>query len=64
MEERGTRWGDAMQKIIRCECGYVVAGTTDAEIMENALAHIRDAHPALVGEVTGEELLAMAEIVA
>ena len=53
-----------MQKIIRCECGYVVSGSTDDELVENAYAHILDAHPAMADGVTGEDLLGMAEIVA
>jgi hypothetical protein len=58
-------WGEMqMTKIIRCECGYVVNGSTDAELLDNAFAHIRDAHPAMKDAVTGEALLGMAEVVA
>jgi hypothetical protein len=53
-----------MTKIIRCECGYVVNGSTDEELLDNAFAHIKDAHPAMQGAVTGEALLGMAEVVA
>jgi predicted small metal-binding protein len=56
--------GKFMQKIIRCECGFVVSGTTDDELVKNAYGHILDAHPAMADGVTGEDLLGMAEIVA
>ena len=53
-----------MQKIVRCECGFVVSGSTDEELVENAFAHILDAHPAMADGVKDEDLLGMAEIVA
>jgi hypothetical protein len=49
-----------MAKIIRCEDGNVVRGETDDELFEAAMAHIRAAHPDLVGKVTREQLLAQA----
>jgi predicted small metal-binding protein len=50
-------------KQIACECGYLVRGATDQELMSNAMAHMRDAHPDVAGTVTPEQLLAMAEVV-
>ncbi len=49
-----------MAKIIRCEDGYVARGATEDQLLDNALAHVRDAHPDLVGSITREQLLAMA----
>jgi hypothetical protein len=49
-----------MAKTSPCDDGYVARGETDEELVENALAHIRSAHPDLVGRVTREQLLAMA----
>ena len=50
-----------MAKVINCECGQVVRGETDDEIIANANAHIRAVHPDLVGTISREQLLAMAE---
>jgi hypothetical protein len=49
-----------MTKIIRCDDGYVARGATDDELVENALAHVRDTRPELVGSITREQLLARA----
>ena len=50
-----------MAKLINCECGQVVLGETDEELLVNAEAHVRSHHPDLVGKITREDLLAMAE---
>jgi predicted small metal-binding protein len=50
-----------MAKLINCECGQVVHGESDDELVANAEAHIERDHPELVGKVTREDLLGMAE---
>ncbi len=50
-----------MARVINCECGYVVRGENDDELVANAEAHVRDAHPDLVGKMSREDLLGMAE---
>jgi hypothetical protein len=50
-----------MSKLIRCDCGKVVRGETDDELIANAEAHIQQDHPDLVGKIPREDLLAMAE---
>ncbi|MFC5730041.1 MULTISPECIES: DUF1059 domain-containing protein [Nocardioides] len=50
-----------MAKVIRCECGYVARGATEAELLAQAEGHIRDTHPDLVGRVSRQDLLDMAE---
>jgi len=50
-----------MGKLINCECGQVVRGETDDELVGAAEAHIRRDHPELVGKVTRDDLLGMAE---
>jgi predicted small metal-binding protein len=50
-----------MPKLINCECGQVVRGDTDDELVRNAQEHINRQHPDLVGKITREDLLAMAE---
>jgi predicted small metal-binding protein len=48
-------------KLINCECGYVVRGQTDDELLAAAEEHINRDHPELVGKVSRDDLLAMAE---
>ena len=50
-----------MSKLINCECGQVVRGETDDELVTNAEAHINANHPDLVGKLSREDLLGMAE---
>jgi predicted small metal-binding protein len=50
-----------MAKLINCECGQVVRGETDDELVAAALEHIDRDHPELVGKVSRDDLLAMAE---
>jgi predicted small metal-binding protein len=48
-------------KLINCECGQVVRGETDEELLRAAEEHIKRDHPELVGKVTRADLLAMSE---
>lgn len=50
-----------MPKLINCECGYVVRGSDDEELIRNAEAHINRDHPELVGKLSREDVLGMAE---
>ena len=50
-----------MAKLINCECGQVVRGESDDELVANAQAHIERDHPELVGRVSRDDLLGMAE---
>jgi predicted small metal-binding protein len=50
-----------MGKLINCECGQVVRGETDDELVAAAEEHINRDHPELVGKITREDLLGMAE---
>jgi predicted small metal-binding protein len=50
-----------MAYVINCDCGYVVRAETEDELVENANAHIEDAHPDMIGKVSREDFLAMAE---
>jgi predicted small metal-binding protein len=50
-----------MAKQINCECGFVVRGDTDDELVAKAEEHIRADHPDLVGQMSRDDLLAMAE---
>jgi predicted small metal-binding protein len=50
-----------MAKVINCDCGLVCRGDTEAELLAAAEAHIRADHPDLVGKLSRDDLLAMAE---
>jgi predicted small metal-binding protein len=50
-----------MAKLINCECGYVVRGLDEDDVLRNAEEHISQAHPELVGKMSREDLLSMAE---
>lgn len=50
-----------MAKLINCECGQVVRGANDDELVANASAHMESAHPDLVGKLSRDDILAMAE---
>lgn len=49
-----------MAKEIKCECGYVVTGADDDELVANAERHMREVHPELAGTLSREQVLAMA----
>jgi predicted small metal-binding protein len=48
-------------KIITCECGYVVRGESDDELVAATEEHMRQNHPDMVGKVSREDMLEMAE---
>jgi predicted small metal-binding protein len=50
-----------MAYVINCDCGFVVRGETEDEIVSAGQAHIADAHPDLVGKMSRDDLLAIAE---
>lgn len=50
-----------MAKLINCECGQVVRGDTDDELVAAAQAHIDANHPELVGKLSRDDILGMAE---
>ena len=47
-----------MAKIMQCDCGYVVRGKTDDEIVAKVQEHAREVHDM---EITREQVLAMAQ---
>lgn len=48
-------------KRITCVCGKVLEGEDDDELWAQAQAHLAAEHPALVGNVSREDVLARAE---
>lgn len=47
-----------MTKVIKCDCGYVVRGSSDDELVQAAQAHAKEAHEM---DLTAEQVLTMAE---
>ena len=50
-----------MGKIINCECGRVVTGESDEELIASVEEHVQSDHPDLVGKLSRDDILAMAE---
>jgi predicted small metal-binding protein len=50
-----------MAKVINCECGVIIRGDTDDELVANAFAHIERDHPDLKGKRARDDILAAAE---
>lgn len=53
-----------MQRMIRCECGYVARGATDEAVVSQIEAHLRSDHPELARTVSREDILGWIEVVA
>lgn len=50
-----------MAKLINCECGETVRGNTDEELLAAVQAHVNRAHPELIGKLSPQDILSMAE---
>ena len=50
-----------MARVIRCECGFVARGATEAELLTEADRHISADHPDLVGQISRQDFLDMSE---
>ncbi len=50
-----------MAKVVNCECGATVRGETDDELVSNVEAHVQSHHPEMVGKMSREDVLGMAE---
>jgi predicted small metal-binding protein len=50
-----------MKKLINCECGEVVRGNSDEELVAAVQAHISRDHPELVGKLSQQDILSMSE---
>ncbi len=45
-----------MAKQITCECGYVIRGESDDDVVGGAREHMRADHPDLLGKVSDDDL--------
>ena len=48
-------------RLINCECGHVVRGADDDEIVAAVEEHVAEDHPDLVGKLSRDDILAMSE---
>jgi predicted small metal-binding protein len=50
-----------MARIIVCECGTIVRGNSEQELLAGGRLHMASNHPAVAEQITDEELLALSE---
>ncbi len=50
-----------MGKMIRCECGEIVRGEDEEQVLAAAHEHVEAAHPDLVNTINDSQLRAMME---
>jgi predicted small metal-binding protein len=54
--------GGLMGKVVNCECGEIVRADGDEELVSLVEAHVERNHPDLVGKLSRDDILAMAEV--
>ena len=50
-----------MSMVVNCECGEVVRAPDDAELVAQVEAHVERNHPEMVGKLSRDDILGMAE---
>jgi predicted small metal-binding protein len=50
-----------MAKQVDCPCGQTITGESDDELVTNVEAHIQSDHPDMVGTMSREQILDMAQ---
>jgi predicted small metal-binding protein len=50
-----------MALLVNCECGRVIRGETQAEIVAKVEEHVAADHPQLVGKLSREDIAGMTE---
>ena len=48
-------------KVVHCPCGTDLEAETDDELVAKVQEHVRDDHPEMVGEMSREQILEMAD---
>jgi predicted small metal-binding protein len=48
---------------VTCECGYEARGAGERQVIDQGLAHVRQDHPDLVGQVTPDVVRGWIELV-
>jgi predicted small metal-binding protein len=52
-----------MARQITCECGEILRGETEHELVERTLDHLRRDHPELADKLTRDDIVALIEVV-
>jgi hypothetical protein len=50
-----------MSKVVNCECGEIVRAESDGELVGLVEAHVERSHPEMVGKLSRDDILGMAE---
>ena len=50
-----------MPLLVNCECGRIIRGETQDEIVTKVEQHVTEDHPQLVGKLSREDIVAMTE---
>lgn len=50
-----------MGKVINCECGQTVRAESDDDLVAQVETHVQRDHPELVGKLSRDDILGMAE---
>jgi hypothetical protein len=50
-----------MSKVVNCECGQTVRAGSDDELVAQVETHVERDHPELVGKLSRDDILGMAE---
>ena len=50
-----------MSLLVNCECGRVIRGETQDEIIAKVEEHVAEDHPQLVGKLSRDDITAMTE---
>ena len=53
-----------MARQVKCECGYVVRGVSDDDVVAKTREHLRSDHPDLLDRVSDADIRSWIEIVA
>jgi predicted small metal-binding protein len=49
-----------MKTTLPCPCGQIIRGKDEDDLVEEAFAHLREAHPEMAGDYEREHILFMA----
>jgi len=52
-----------MARQITCECGHIVRGDSEDEVVDLTLDHLRSDHPQLADQVSRDEIVVLIEVV-
>jgi hypothetical protein len=50
-----------MSKVINCECGETIRADDDSRLVALVDTHVKRDHPELVGKLSRDDIIAMAE---